>query len=68
MIGLVKKAMETHTLLVFLFHGVGGGHTLNVDLGEHSKLLHFLKMHEKEIWIAPMVEVAGFIAERQRGK
>jgi len=61
MISLVQKAMSTHTLLVFLFHGVGGGHTLNVGLREHSLLLHFLKEHEQEIWIAPMVEVAEYI-------
>ena len=61
MIELVKKAMKTHTLLVFLFHGVGGGHSLNVGLAEHSLLLHFLKDHEREIWIAPMVEVGQYI-------
>lgn len=61
MIALVQEAMSTHTLLVFLFHGVGGGHTLNVGLKEHSLLLHFLKDHEREIWIAPMVEVAEYI-------
>lgn len=65
MIGLVKKAMETHTLLVFLFHGVGGGHNINVALDEHSKLLHFLKDHEKEIWIAPMVELAEHVKAYQ---
>jgi peptidoglycan-N-acetylglucosamine deacetylase len=65
MIGLVKKAMETHTLLVFLFHGVGGGHNINVSLAEHSKLLHFLKEHEKEIWIAPMVDLARHIKAYQ---
>jgi len=65
MIGLVKKAMETHTLLVFLFHGVGGGHNINVALDEHSKLLHYLKEHEKEIWIAPMVELAEHIKAYQ---
>jgi peptidoglycan-N-acetylglucosamine deacetylase len=32
MIALVKKAMQTHSLLVFLFHGVGGEHNLNVSL------------------------------------
>lgn len=64
MINLVKKAKESHTLVVFLFHGVGGGHNLNVDLNEHSKLLHYLKSQEKEIWVAPMVDVAKFI----RGK
>jgi peptidoglycan/xylan/chitin deacetylase (PgdA/CDA1 family) len=58
MINLVKKAQQTHTLLVFLFHGVGGGHNINVSLKEHSKLLHYLKAHEKDIWVAPMVDVA----------
>ena len=66
MINLVKQAQQTHTLLVFLFHGVGGGHNLNVDLGEHSKLLHYLKQQEKDIWIAPMVDVAKKIAGFQK--
>jgi len=65
MINLVKKAMETHTLLVFLFHGVGGGHNINVDLAAHSKLLHYLKENEKDIWIAPMVDVAEHIKKYQ---
>ena len=67
MIGLVKAAMQTHTLLVFLFHGVGGGHNINVDAGAHSRLLHFLKDHEKEIWIAPMVDVAEHVRTYQKG-
>ncbi|MCB2376875.1 polysaccharide deacetylase family protein [Hymenobacter sp. BT635] len=58
LINLVKQAQESHTLLVFLFHGVGGGHSLNVDLKAHRQLLRYLKAHEKEIWVAPMVEVA----------
>jgi len=68
MIDLVKKAMQTHTLLVFLFHGVGGGHSINEGLKEHSQLLHFLKEHEKEIWIAPMVDVAERIKVYQKTK
>jgi len=67
MIGLVKQAMQSHTLLVFLFHGVGGGHNINVDKGEHSKLLHYLKQNEKQIWIAPMVDVAQYIKAHQGG-
>src|SRR5664279_2737637 len=58
MIALVKKAMASHTLLVFLFHGVGGEHALNVSLAAHSQLLHFLKQNEKDIWITPMITVA----------
>jgi len=65
MIGLVKQAMQTNTLLVFLFHGVGGGHNINVDLEAHSKLLHFLKENHDKIWIAPMVEVATYIKNYQ---
>jgi len=68
MIDLVKKAMETHTLLVFLFHGVGGGHNLNVGLKEHSQLLHFIKQNEKDIWVAPMVDVAEHISKYQAAK
>jgi peptidoglycan/xylan/chitin deacetylase (PgdA/CDA1 family) len=66
MIDLVKQAQKTGTLLVFLFHGVGGGHSLNVSLEAHSKLLHYLKQHEKEIWIAPMVDVANTVSAYQK--
>ena len=62
MIELVKKAEQTHTLCVFLFHGVGGGHSINESKEAHSKLLHYLKANEKDIWVAPMVEVANNIA------
>ena len=65
MIALVKKAMATHTLLVFLFHGVGGEHSLNVSLEAHSGLLHYLKQHQNEIWIALMIDVAGYIKNYQ---
>jgi sialate O-acetylesterase len=65
LIELVKKAMATNTLLVFLFHGVGGEHTLNVSLPAHRQLLQFLKQNEKEIWIAPMIEIAEYSKENK---
>jgi peptidoglycan/xylan/chitin deacetylase (PgdA/CDA1 family) len=68
LIDLVKRAQQSHTLLVFLFHGVGGGHSLNVALPAHRQLLRYLKAHEKEIWVAPMVEVAQRIKVEQQGK
>jgi peptidoglycan/xylan/chitin deacetylase (PgdA/CDA1 family) len=67
LIELVKKAQQSHTLLVFLFHGVGGGHGLNVDLKAHRQLLRYLKAHEKDIWVAPMAEVAAKIKVAQQG-
>jgi len=68
MISLVKQAMKTNTLIVFLFHGVGGGHNINVSLQEHSKLLHFLKQNEKEIWVAPLVDIAEYVKAYQARK
>lgn len=68
LITLVKEAETKQGLLVFLFHGVGGGHGLNVSLHAHSELLHYLKQHERDIWIATMVDVAGFIKEQQQKK
>lgn len=58
----VKKAEETQSLLVILFHGVGGGNGLDVSLPAHRQLLQYLKQNEKNIWVAPMIEVADFVA------
>jgi peptidoglycan-N-acetylglucosamine deacetylase len=64
----VKKAEETNSLLVILFHGVGGGNSLNVTVNEHSKFVHFLKQNQKDIWIAPMIDVAEYIKTYQEQK
>ena len=63
-----KQAMETNSLLVILFHGVNGGNSLNVSLQAHSQFLHFLKQNEKDIWIAPMIEVAEYIKKWQTSR
>ncbi|GAB4021072.1 polysaccharide deacetylase family protein [Spirosoma koreense] len=60
MIDLVKKAQATNSLIVFLFHGVGGGHSLNAALPEHNKLIRYLKQHEGDIWVAPFIDVARY--------
>ena len=65
MIQWVKEAEAKQGLLVILFHGVGGEHGLNVSLPAHSQLLHYLKQHEKEIWVAPLVVVAEYVREKQ---
>src|SRR6186713_1775052 len=65
MIEWVKKAMETNSLLVVLFHGVGGGNSLDVSLPAHREFLQFLKQNEKDILIAPMIDVATHIKDWQ---
>jgi peptidoglycan/xylan/chitin deacetylase (PgdA/CDA1 family) len=61
MIEWVKQAVETNSLLVILFHGVGGGNALNVSIPAHREFLQYLKKNEKDIWIAPMLDVAEYI-------
>jgi len=61
LINLVKNAIENNDLLVFLFHGVGGEHSINVSSNDHRKLLYFLKQNEKDIWIAPLIDVVEYI-------
>lgn len=65
LVDLVKQAQQSHTLLVFLFHGVGGGHGLNVSLAAHRQLVRYLRAHQREIWVAPLVEVAEKIKASQ---
>jgi len=65
LIAMVKQAMQKNALLVFLFHGVGGEHSLNVSLEAHSKLLHFLKQNQKQIWVAPLIDVAEYVKKYQ---
>ena len=62
----VDKAIQTNSLLVILFHGVGGGNGLNVSIENHRKLLRYIKQKQNEIYVAPMLDVAEYI--RQQGK
>jgi sialate O-acetylesterase len=68
LIDIVKRAKETGTLVVFLFHGVGGEHSYNFDENEHKKFLDYLKKNEKDIWIAPLVEVLEFVKNKKSKK
>jgi|SRR5688572_4160676 len=65
MIEWVKKAVETNSLLVILFHGVGGGNALDVSQPAHREFLHYLKQNEKDLMIAPMLEIAEHIKDWQ---
>jgi sialate O-acetylesterase len=64
----VDKAIQTNSLLVILFHGVGGGNALNVSLQAHRDILKYIKQHEKNIWVAPMLDVAEYVKKWQTNK
>ncbi len=62
LIALVDRAKKEHALLVFLFHGVGGEHPINIALKEHNKLMRYLKQNEPEAWIAPLADIAAYMS------
>jgi peptidoglycan/xylan/chitin deacetylase (PgdA/CDA1 family) len=64
----VDKAIATNSLLVILFHGVGGGNGLDVSIPAHRELLNYIKQKEKDIWVAPMIEVADYINSTRKEK
>jgi len=65
MIEWVKKARQTNSLLVILFHGVGDGNSLNVSLSEHRRFLEYLQQDQKNTWVATMLEVAQYVIKYQ---
>lgn len=65
LINLVKQAQKENTYLVFLFHGVGGEHSINVSAEAHSQLVHYLKANEKDIWVASFSEVTGYMQHQR---
>lgn len=66
LIALVKQAIETNSLLVFLFHGVGGEHNLNVSSSAHRELLRYLRAHEKEIWTTTFIDAVEFVRANKK--
>jgi peptidoglycan-N-acetylglucosamine deacetylase len=68
LIALVKKAQETNSMIVFLFHGVGGEHSLNVSLAAHRQLLQYLKKNEKQIWTTTFLEAAKYLKGKATAK
>jgi peptidoglycan-N-acetylglucosamine deacetylase len=66
MISLVREAMEPNSMLVFLFHGVGGEHSLNVSLPAHRELLEFLKKNEDKIRVTTLLDAAKYILNNRR--
>jgi sialate O-acetylesterase len=67
MIAFVEKALKARGVAVFMFHGVGGGHNLNIERAAHRKLLEWLASHRGRLWTDTFHNVmTHVVAERQR--
>jgi sialate O-acetylesterase len=61
-----EKARAENAMLVLLFHGVGGGHNINVDLKNHHEFVRYLKKNERDFWVTTMVDAARYINDRRK--
>lgn len=68
LIALVKEAIRDNRLLVFLFHGVGGEHGLDVSLDAHHRLLQFLQQNASDVWTATTADIVAYVKNNQPKK
>lgn len=67
LVGLIDKAKEKEMFIVFIFHGIGDGHSSSFDKNEHRKLLEFLRDNRDAIWTAPLIEIVDYIIDSPDG-
>ena len=69
LISWAEKAREENALLIILFHGVGGGHSLNIDLKRHNAFLSYLKNNEDDYWVTTLLDASKHsIKQLEKGK
>ena len=66
MIAFVQKAVEAGGLAVFMFHGVGGGHNINISRDAHRQLLGWLDKHRDMVWTDTFLHVVEHISKAQK--
>ncbi len=60
LIDAVKQAEKEHALAIFLFHGISPDENPTTTAETHRALMEYLSKHEKDIYIAPLVEVIEY--------
>ena len=65
MIEWIENAKQENALVTLLFHGVGGGHDINVTEEAHRKLLEYLYRDQDDLWITTMREMAQHMREQR---
>jgi peptidoglycan/xylan/chitin deacetylase (PgdA/CDA1 family) len=64
LIALVDEAAAKHSMVVLLFHGVGGEY-LNVTREAHAALLDHLAKHRQRFWTDSFVNIMSYVKARQ---
>ena len=63
----VDKAAEMSTMAVFMFHGCGGGHRLDISRENHQKLLDYLAANPDKFYVDTFINTMKHVkAEKAR--
>jgi hypothetical protein len=66
MIAFVKKAVDAGGLAVIMFHGVGGGHSIDISREAHRELVGWLAANRKSVWTDTFRSVMGHVRAEQK--
>ena len=66
MIAFVKKAVDAGGLAVFMFHGVGGGHSIDVSREAHRQLIDWLAANRQTVWTDTFRSVMTHVTAEQK--
>ncbi|HSD65964.1 MAG TPA: polysaccharide deacetylase family protein [Vicinamibacteria bacterium] len=66
MIAFVKKAVGAGGLAVFMFHGVGGGHSIDISREAHQQLLAWLAANRQVVWTDTFRSVMTHVRTEQK--
>ena len=66
MIAFVKKAVDASGLAVFMFHGVGGGHSIDVSREAHRQLIDWLAANRQTVWTDTFRSVMMHVTAEQK--
>jgi hypothetical protein len=66
MIAFVEKAVEAGGLAVFMFHGVGGGHDIDIPRASHLEHVAWLAAHRQTVWTDTFRRVMTHVVAEQK--
>lgn len=65
MIPYIEEAKKAGSIVVFMFHGVGGDY-LTISREDHYRLLRYLNENRDDYWTAPFNEVVEYIIREKK--
>ena len=68
MIGWIRAAQEENALVTILFHGVGGGHDINVPEAAHRELVEYLYRKQDDLWITTLLDGSRHLRKQAPAK